>query len=71
MRRWEKLVLYASFGWLTLLLAVLVYLAFSIVFHHVPDGFIFAAVAGAGWSIGALVMIVSELCLERRTQGRN
>jgi hypothetical protein len=68
--RWEKLLLCGSFGWITLLLAMLAYLIFSTFFQQGPDGWTFGVVAGVGWLIGALAMAVSEFYLDRRSQRR-
>lgn len=69
--RWRKLILYASFGWITLLLSMLVYLVLSLVIHQSPDGVILAAVAGLGWLIGALALATSDFYFDRRIGREN
>jgi hypothetical protein len=67
---WPKIVLYASVGWVTLLLAVLAYLMFLIVSHQGPDGWIFVGVAGFGGIVGVLAVAAIQAHFERGIQKR-
>jgi hypothetical protein len=65
---WHQIVLYAAVGWLTSLLATLVYLIFLIVFYQRPDGWIFVGIAGFGGIVGVLAVAAIQANVERRIQ---
>ena len=67
---WHKIVLYAAVGWLTSLLAVLLYLMFLIVSYQRPDGWIFVGVAGFGGIVGVLAVVAIQAHVERGIQKR-